>query len=95
VVHNSNDRRAAGALTRVVLLCLMVSGLSCSDQNPVALDVSGLELVAVQGDHQGAEPGSTLPVPFQVKVQTTGNGSPVEEVKVRWEILEGTGGVLE
>ena len=68
---------------------------SCGDSDPAGLDTSTLEMLVVGGDGQAAEPGATLPSPFQVRVQSKGNGSPTEGAKVRWEILEGSGAALD
>jgi hypothetical protein len=67
---------------------------SCGDDGPTGIDTSRFELVLVQGDLQSAEAGTELPVPLQVRLQTLGNAAAVEDVEVRWEVLDGSGASL-
>jgi hypothetical protein len=91
----SIDRRAVRFLAPLAALAAAATGFSCGDGSPVGIDTANLELILIQGDGQGAEPGTTLPVSFQVKAQSTGNGSPVEDARVVWLILEGDDGSLD
>ncbi len=68
---------------------------SCGDGGPTGLDTSNLEILAVQGDGQAAEPGDLLATPLKVRVQKRGNGAGVEGAKVRWEIFDGTGATVD
>jgi hypothetical protein len=65
--------------------------VSCGDGGPTGLDTSELEIVIVQGDAQGAEPGDLLPVPLQVRIQKMGSGVAVDGVRVSWEVQDGSG----
>lgn len=83
---------------RAVLLRLGIPALSiafllssCGDGAPTGPDTSDLEIVTVQGDGQGAEPGDLLPVPLQVRVQKRETGVAVEGVRVNWDVQEGAG----
>jgi len=69
--------------------------LSCGDGGPTGPDTSELEIVLVQGDRQASEPGARLPFPMEVRVQREGNRAPVEGAKVRWEIVTGSGAILD
>ena len=44
---------------------------------------------------QASGSGALLPDPLKVRVQKAGNGSPVDGVKVRWEVLSGEGAILD
>jgi len=68
---------------------------SCGDGGPTGLDTSNLEILAVQGDGQAAEPGDLLPAPLKVRVQKRGNGAGVVGAKVRWEIFDGIGASVD
>lgn len=92
--------RRPGVLVHSRRLGLLVLGSllflpSCGDGGPTGLDTSNLEILAVQGDGQAAEPGDLLPAPLKVRVQKRGNGAGVEGAKVRWEIFDGTGASLD
>ena len=69
--------------------------VSCRDGDPAGPDLSGLEIVALSGGGQAAEPMVPLPMVFRVRVQTRGNGAPAEGAGVRWDVVEGPGGTVE
>lgn len=78
------------------LILLSLPGLQgCTDNGATGPDTSVLEIVVLGGSGQSASPGSPLPEPFRVRVQTLANGSVKDGVKVRWQILEGSGASLD
>ncbi len=84
-----------GPLLKPFLVALFLVTSSCRDGSPSGPDLTDLEIVAVLGSHQAAEPLAPLPAAFQVRVQRRGNGAPAEDAKVRWEVVEGAGGKLD
>ena len=68
---------------------------SCQDGDPAGPDLSNVEIMAVLGRDQAAEPMAPLPLVFQVRVYGKGNGAPAEGVRVRWEVVEGPGGRVD
>lgn len=81
------------------LLVLALAGLAvlqaCRDDGSTGPGTVDLEILVLGGDGQSAGPGTLLPKPFRVRVQTLSNGSGREGVKVRWEILEGSGAWID
>ena len=68
---------------------------SCRDGGPTAPDPSDLEIVIVQGDAQAAEPGALLPLPLTVRIQDVNTGRGMERLRVRWQVLGGSGARVE
>jgi len=95
---SSQGRGGRPSLRRVWgLLPVLLGALlgSCGDQGPADPSLAGLEMVILQGDGQAAEPGTPLPIPLSVRVLNSGTGQGQEGVRVRWDVLGGTGANVE
>lgn len=93
-VLSAVGRYARACLTLTSLGFLLLS-MSCHDGGPAGPDPENLEILMVQGNGQGAEPGTRLPLPLKVRIQVRGSAAPVEGARIRWELMEGLGGALE
>ncbi|MGW8266264.1 MAG: IPT/TIG domain-containing protein [Longimicrobiales bacterium] len=77
------------------LLALVFFGQACGDDDPTGPGNADLEILILRGNDQYAEPGLPLPIPLEVRVQALSDGQGEEGVKVRWEIVEGSGAQLD
>jgi len=82
-------------LALVPILALLGALQACGDGGGTGPETSTLEIVVLGGANQSAGPESLLPDPLRVRVQTLSNGSVREDVRVRWEVLEGSGAKLD
>ncbi len=97
---NSRSRSGRNPALVVPLVAFLLSFLgvllpSCHDGGPTGPDLSDLEIVIVQGDAQAAEPGALLPLPLTVRIQDVNTGRGLERLRVRWQVLGGSGARVE
>jgi len=76
-------------------LVLVSFGLACGENLFTAPGNEDLEILIVRGDRQFGEPGSLLPIPLEVRVQTLSVGRGREGVNVQWKITGGSGASLD
>lgn len=81
--------------TLLSILALALFAQACGDDDPTGPGNGDLEILILRGNEQYAEPGLPLPIPLEVRVQGLSDGQGKEGVKVRWDVLEGSGARLD